>query len=79
MIFLYQDYKEFDVDGQATFVLCNVYLDLETNDIVYVPVATNHIQQFLVEQITLGEVTESTVEETQLNEFPTIIDNLLKS
>lgn len=72
MIFLYQDYKEFDVDGQATFVLCNVYLDAETNQIVYVPVATNHIQEFLVEQITPVEVIES-------NEFPTIIDNLLKS
>jgi len=65
MIFLYQDYKEFDLDGQANFVLCNVYLDTDTNEIVYVPVTANF------EQNTPGESNQS-------KEFPTIIDNLLK-
>ena len=38
MIFLYQDYKEFIIDGTAQFLLCNVFLNIETNLIEYVPV-----------------------------------------
>jgi hypothetical protein len=38
MIFLYQDYKEFIIDGTAQFLLCDVFLNTETNKIEYVPV-----------------------------------------
>ena len=38
MIFLYQDYKEYVIDGTAQFLLCDVFLNIETNLIEYVPV-----------------------------------------
>lgn len=48
MIFLYQDYKEFIIDGIAQFLLCDVCLNTETNLIEYIPVNVKLTKKQLV-------------------------------